>query len=107
MTAMETGAFGADVTMLLHQKKLGQHADRCGVSPSPRHACVARDEHRGAEAAARAHTRYYKTLCLHGMDAGAAITAIGQGKLTVETLAGAALAKKMSALELRNAVIRA
>ena len=43
------------------------------------------------------------------MEAGAAVTAIGQGKLTVMTLAGAALVRKgtMSVPELRNAVLRA
>ena len=105
--AMETGAFDADITMLLHHAGEARHTPTgAGIASAPA-VRVWRVMNKVMPRLLHAPTRYYAKLCPHGMDAGAAVKAICQGKLTVETLAGAALVNKMSAPETRNAVIRA
>ena len=106
MTAMETGVFGADVTMILHQEKLGNVPTGAGIASAPAMR-VWRVMNAVMPRLLHARTPHNAKLCPNGMDAGTAIRAIGQGKLTVEALAGVAvLVKKMSAVELRTAGLR-
>ena len=101
--------WGADVSMMLHQENLGNAPTGAGSVSAPAMR-VWRIMSAVRPRLLQARTRYFGKVCPHGVDAGAVITAINTGKLTVALLAGlkpGAAKTATTESEIRNGVLRA